>query len=382
MSVIETESTSCLVRLHSHSECRRCQDVCPVSAITLDGGHVIVDQSLCLSCGLCLSACPTSVFSVKGLDLATLLDHGVGRDGDTLTLSCACTSVGKCDPSATTSRVLPCLGMLDDDLLLALAGKGVKTLVLRTGNGEACVLHARDIIGNTIERVRKRWPGRLDVEMREEQGTPDGPFAEALDGLIPPTDTTLDRREFFKGLVESARGAMSDPTPVEEKEWGPRPLPVKIPAHREVLLASVLDTDPVVFPRIGISRACDDCQDAHSLCSRFCPSGALSRVETQAKVEFVFTPELCVDCGQCSFVCPQDAISSQAEEPGRGDLVLRTFERGVCTKCGQTASYLVDGLCPACSRRSNLKTALLDWVLQPKSTGADTPREQGEDSPL
>jgi len=381
MPVIETESTSCLVRLHSHSECRRCQDVCPASAITLDGGRVIVDQALCIGCGLCLSACPTSVFSVRGLDLAALLDNGVGRDGDTLTLSCACTSAQGCDPSASSSRVLPCLGMLDDDLLLALAGKGVKTLVLRTGDGEACVLHARDIIGSTIERVRKRWPGRLAVEMHEEHSIPDASFAQTLDELVPPKEETLDRRAFLMGIVERARDAVSDPPAVEEKEWGPRPLPAKIPARRELLLASVLDTDPVVFPRLAISDACDDCQEAHSLCSRFCPSGALSRVETDTKVEFIFKPEICVDCGQCSFVCPQDAISSQAEEPGRDARTLRVFERGVCTQCGKTASYLTEGLCPACSRNSSLKNTLLDWVLQPK-TSAESPQQQGEGSPL
>jgi Fe-S-cluster-containing hydrogenase component 2 len=360
MPLIETQPLSCLVRLYSHSECRRCQEVCPASAISLDGGRVRVDHSACVGCGLCISVCPTSVFSVRGLDLGVFLDKVVEGGGVTLALSCACTSAA-CDTVSDTAATLPCLGMLDDDLVLALAGKGVRKLVLQMGDAERCVLHAGGLIGNTVARAQERWPGRLDVEVRQEHGAPeDAAFSEALDDL---TEHEVDRREFLRGIVERARSVL-DEAPAEKKEWGPRPLPTRIPTSREILLASIHESDPVAFPRIVITDGCDDCRDAHSLCDRFCPSGALSRLEGEANVEFVFRPEMCADCGQCVFVCPQDAIFRQGEGPGRDAITLRVLPKGTCARCGHVAANLIEGLCPTCARRSDLKDSFLGWVRQ------------------
>jgi Fe-S-cluster-containing hydrogenase component 2 len=361
MPTIETESSSCLVRLYSRSECRRCQEVCPASAITVDAGGVQVDHAACLGCGLCISACPTSVFSVRGLDLAAFLEAAVGEGGDVLTLNCACTSAAD-GVASDSARVLPCLGMLDDDLVLAFAGKGVRKLVLQAGDPRQCVLHADGLIAGTISRVQERWPGRLDIEIVQEQLVPDDPaFASVLDDL---TVRHVDRREFLRGVVARAREVVKETPPAKERAWGPRPFPTRIPASREVLLASLGDGDPVNFARIAIGDSCDDCQDAHSLCARFCPSGALHRVEGEASVEFVFQPEICVDCGQCWSVCPRDAISRQGEDPSRGAIVLKAFQKDSCARCGRVSTNLADKLCPACSRDQGLKNMLVKWVCE------------------
>ncbi|MEE9266488.1 MAG: 4Fe-4S dicluster domain-containing protein, partial [Gammaproteobacteria bacterium] len=39
--------------------CTRCLDVCPTSAISPDGDHVIIDPHICAGCGSCASVCPT-----------------------------------------------------------------------------------------------------------------------------------------------------------------------------------------------------------------------------------------------------------------------------------------------------------------------------------
>jgi ferredoxin len=51
---------------HSRSQltgCTRCLELCPTSAITPGGDHVIIDANICAGCGQCAAACPTGAAS-------------------------------------------------------------------------------------------------------------------------------------------------------------------------------------------------------------------------------------------------------------------------------------------------------------------------------
>jgi Fe-S-cluster-containing hydrogenase component 2 len=367
MPRFETGSSSCLVRLHSHSECRRCQEVCPADAISRNEDRTMrVDQSACIGCGLCLSVCPTGVFSVVGLDVKSLLDNIAAHVADgTVTLRCASTSPAGSTPDSALE--LPCIGILDEDLIMTLAAKGVRALDLRVGNCEACTLHARKLIDTTLAEVHKRWPNRLHVEIQQVPSDLDADFSAALDGLIGPAQpATYDRRDFLRGIVNRARDLASEPVSPPKAQWGSRPLPTRISARREALLAAIRDDDPVAFPLTTIGESCDGCQDAHSLCDRFCPTGALRRIDSAAGSEFVFLPEVCADCGQCAFVCPQNAIHRQEDTTSRSPLTLKTLEAGTCSQCQRVATSLAGGLCPECSRRSEVRDMLVDWAREPE----------------
>jgi Fe-S-cluster-containing hydrogenase component 2 len=325
-----------------------------------------VDQSACVGCGLCLSACPTGVFSVVGLDANALIDDIVARlDDGTVQLRCANTSPP--DPASDSVLQLPCIGMLDEDLILALVAKGVRTLVLHVGDCKECPLPAREMIDTTLAEVEMRWPDRLAVEIQQGPSSLNADFSAALDGLVGPTQpAAVDRREFLRGIIDRARDMASEPVSPPKVEWGSRPLPTRIPERRQALLASIRDEDRVAFPLIAFGESCDGCQDAHSLCDRFCPTGALHRLDGEAGSEFVFRPDICVDCGQCAFVCPQGAIHRQEDTTSRGPIALKTLRAGTCSRCGRVATPLIDGLCPECSRRTGVRDMLVDWVRKPK----------------
>jgi len=48
------------------TECQRCVIVCAYRARTMDGKRMLLDRTLCRSCGLCTSACPTGALAISG----------------------------------------------------------------------------------------------------------------------------------------------------------------------------------------------------------------------------------------------------------------------------------------------------------------------------
>ncbi len=53
VEVVAEECTSCGI----------CADVCPVEAISLDGGVALIDQDECTQCLVCLDECPVEAIS-------------------------------------------------------------------------------------------------------------------------------------------------------------------------------------------------------------------------------------------------------------------------------------------------------------------------------
>jgi len=45
--------------------CGRCVEACPVGALSLDGGRVVVDEDTCAGCGVCVEECPNEAISIE-----------------------------------------------------------------------------------------------------------------------------------------------------------------------------------------------------------------------------------------------------------------------------------------------------------------------------
>ena len=63
--------------------CKRCFNICPVNAITMDGPLAKIDQEICNHCGKCIEVCPTHAI-VFGLMLGQDEDGHLKRTTDTL----------------------------------------------------------------------------------------------------------------------------------------------------------------------------------------------------------------------------------------------------------------------------------------------------------
>jgi len=359
VSLIKTDPSRCLALQHSRSTCRRCEEICPVGAIHITGSGVEVSQERCIGCGLCLTSCPTGAFNLSGLDWTILLDEAVRRAiGGGLILSCA-------RVTSAEGFTLPCVGMLGGDLLTALVAKGINRLTFRIGECANCPLYADGLVDKILTEIGERWLGGFDV-MRETLEIPMDPstFDDILLNLVELTEPRLDRRGFLSEALQRARSRLADPnTTCESGSWGTRQHDVRVPATRLILLEALGENhDRVAFPRRAVGDGCDDCQDADSLCSRHCPSGALQRVDEGPRVRLVFDPGLCLDCGQCEIACPHDAVTREPDQPGRQSVTLRTTMKYSCERCGLSSTGVVAGLCPECRRSSQLRELLAGWA--------------------
>lgn len=61
--------------------CQLCVGACPVQAISMDDcGKAVIDPELCINCGICAGTCP--VGTIKALDPALCQLYGIDAEGN------------------------------------------------------------------------------------------------------------------------------------------------------------------------------------------------------------------------------------------------------------------------------------------------------------
>lgn len=64
---IKIAATRCIL-------CKKCEEVCPVHAISNNGRWMTVNHDLCIGCGDCADACPTGVIYLDDDDKSIICD--------------------------------------------------------------------------------------------------------------------------------------------------------------------------------------------------------------------------------------------------------------------------------------------------------------------
>jgi len=366
--VVEVDALACL----GTSRCERCVQACPKDALQIrddaPGAPPMVDASRCQACSGCLDVCPSGALSLEGHDpgtlaqqLRALLQADDGAPAPALVISCQC--------AAEPLHRLGDRGGLPGWLVLELACFG--------GVGSAWHLAALAAGARTVqllpcERCLDR--GSLIRELTFTQqllAALGDAHADRRVGVLPAGGSRLRRAILAAGgqtsLVDGT-GANRIPKPgtidtsAQVAAWAANELQTAMVSagHDQHLAPPVI---PGQGAPLGVLRAADGCT-ACGVCSRTCPTRALSLTAGLGFTELVLDPAACTGCEVCVPACPEgvlDVIPGVDLDLLTGGCIPITRVAAVtCPDCGESMPALparvhlaplpvgLVGRCPRC----------------------------------
>lgn len=313
---IHADPLQCSRLRHKNSSCRRCVDSCPVHAITWTR-TLTINPDTCDGCGICAAVCPTGALEAASPTNAELL-NSIEQRKETACLAFACPKAA----IQSDDRVIevPCLGRLDESLLVSAASYGIEKIQLVDGLCADCP----NGVGRT---VAARAVAESNALLRAFSTAPRIYFAAQLlptptaRGGAAPSGQVLSRRAFFTRLTRETKAAAALTVSIvlnapigTKNEIKKGELPRRVPIKRQSLLAACRrlgkDTLANVEIRGGewatchIKENCTGCR----MCAFFCPTGALSRAEQDGEPALAFRVAECTDCHLCQDICFWNAL--------------------------------------------------------------------------
>lgn len=287
-----TDASRCLKMRFSESRCRRCVDICPHKAVSLDG-FLAINPNHCSGCLLCTAVCPAGALEQNN-DFSNILAQ-LSRVSNPV-LGCLRTK-------GCSNAALPCLGGLSDEHLATLCHSLSGKLTLNLTACSNCPNNAM------ISHLHQRLAGLFEAELLN--GGCNIVTAESAQD-INYRDESVDRRSFFKSfgnsLFKSVAVILSSTNEQIERrtEYAVKRLPV-----RRDLLQRIRNKCSPKF-EAQIQKHFDSCISLNNTCTRcqgcvaICPTGAL-QTELAGTLP-TFDQNLCTGCGLCCEFCLDEAL--------------------------------------------------------------------------
>lgn len=297
---LRADTSRCLRMRFSQSSCRRCLEICPHGAVTLDGG-LSIKSPQCRGCLLCTTVCPVGALEARSdfsLSLAQLskLPESI--------LGCVRTK-------ESSHATLACLGGLAEEHLLALYQTPAGRLTLNLSLCRDCPNRPMIIV------LRQRMDALLAAGLSGSHGPV--ALAESAEEIRGRAEG-VNRRSFLKAIRHSLTDSAGIFLSASQKqidrpgEYGGK----RIPIRRELLNRTRTNSPQELEARIGkhfdssvsFEDNCTGCQG----CVAICPTGAL---QTAAAEETpLFGQSLCTGCGLCREFCMDGGVRL---DPGKNE---------------------------------------------------------------
>jgi len=290
----------CSKMITPKSSCSNCLNNCPVQGIKLTGNGPKVDQ--CISCGLCIEACPNHVFKLNENQLLEI-DN---KENQILILTCSLIHQNIERRFQNCVTKISCLGELYPELTLYLLSSFSKVILIQDPN------QCKNCLSQNIEE-KLRFEEFSDLSNN---------FANKLlivneiNEIKPYLDTqklqpSNDRRSFFKSIFAGSKNMSKqilDSALYQEnsKSTKEKVKPLKKYYLKESLKKEKALDQSKVLPYSKLTlTACNFCE----ACSKLCPTAALKITEIENGKKITFTPNLCTHCNICRDVCFYQGIS-------------------------------------------------------------------------
>ncbi len=300
MHNLQIDLGNCVKVSAKASSCTKCEDICPLNAISYHDNIPQVNDA-CIDCGGCIGVCPSEAISLKDFNTLDFIFNHIESSENLI--SC--------------KKNIPCLAALSVENMISLALLTDET-ILDLGHCANCniaVPLASEIEKNInetnlfLERIESKK--RLIAEnVAYEEPTKEEEEPNRRDFLknFSLTGVVKSKVEFEKAIEEEQLPGVSlkDSANIREKT---------IPNKRKLLFMALKRVDkPKAYQTFihddisftsqkHINDSCDNC----SLCYRICPTGALQSNKRQTKIDF--DSLMCIKCALCHDVCEVNAIT-------------------------------------------------------------------------
>lgn len=371
------DARSCLPQRFADLKCSRCSDACPVGVLSLRNDNWVL-ASGCTGCGQCAAACPTSALVMDGFSIDPAIEGPIAVD---------CQRVPAVDSPPGAIRI-PCLGGLKTSQMLKLSNHGGAELLDRgwcrdcPSGGPELPWAVRMAEANVLLEAIDTPPERHLATRHEAL-----PVRHRLPGSSDPADQQpLSRRAFFTQIASQTADTFMGSTPEQDVDVADTPRPdgrerihpsERVATLSELARMSRHTGQPLpaqLFPSVRIGA---DCRN-HAVCARACPTAALHVVASGDDTGVSFDASICIACGECERICPEQAVEFKAIGSGaipRGPQQLTRHREAVCFDCGfrfaeptgDTARSDSELRCPSCRKSRQLTRSLFSDLFQSRA---------------
>lgn len=357
----------CVVIRNQNAQCLRCVESCTTGSLSVDAeGTIVVDPSLCIGCGTCATACPTSAIELRTPtddELTRSLKASIIATQGHPVIACEqAVAAGANTPKEDAVVIAPCLGRADESFLVGAAAYRASNITLVCGACEICEHNHGGILSfdvaesaaSLLEAYGVDFAIEFADELPEHVIDPDasaqrhslfGSKASTIASSSDPKTNLADsRRDFVVSAKDSAKEFATAALKSEAADRGlideevaefERPIRYRkvgkdgtlthfVPTRRVRLynyLKHVGSGEPVaesVTSRVigSIQIDADKCNSCR-MCAIFCPTEAIAKVDEDGVFGIRHRPSACVQCRACENICPKGAITVTNEVPTR-----------------------------------------------------------------
>lgn len=367
-------------------ECGLCLDVCPLRAIKVEAGEVVIDDTLCKGCGACLTSCPHRAivypgFSIEQMDneiAAWFASSKASSEPRVVALICQKCLSGQINLPACLSNLLPlsipCLAMASPWLMLRPFDLGAQGLALICSHDSCSLGLDSSLWLETVQLIRELL-GCWNIEPERIK--------------VLEVDNSEELARELARLAREIAGMSS--IPLRKTESTPVPSDgLLLPALVNGLLSKLgrppktaVTASKVPFGILELDGSrCTGC----GLCVRDCPTGALAASSSEDGYQLLFKHDYCVACGRCIEVCPEQCLGLEhvldLDLAGLSAAVLFEDDFARCRRCGQIigSRAMIDSLRVKMSPLSGSLSAQLELCPRCKAEQSGLVKSPGGDN--